>query len=192
MRLFVAVAVPEPARIALTTAVAPLRAANPDLRWTRPDSWHLTLAFLGSTSTGGRLRAQLAVGRAAATAASVDVAIDGRLGRFGDRVLWAGVDDGDGGLVALAGAVRAALADGGFDVDDRAFHAHLTLARGRQGQRLPRDRRLPRTGVPVRWTATTVALMASRSGPGGSRYRVVASWPLGTSPGSVTFERPFV
>lgn len=184
VRLFVAVPVPDPARVALSTAVAPLRAAHPDLRWTRPEGWHLTLEFLGHTSTGGRLRAQLAVGRAAAPARSVDLAIDGRLGRFGDRVLWARVDDRDGGLAALAGAARMALADHGFEVEDRAFSAHLTLARGRRGRRLPRDRRITGTGVPARWTATTVALMASRPGPGGSRYRTVATWPLGTSAGS--------
>lgn len=182
MRLFVAVAVPGPARTALADAVAPLRTAHPDLRWTLPSAWHLTLAFLGSTSTGGRLRAQHAVRRAAATAEPADLAIDGRLGRFGERVLWAGVDDRDGNLATLAGAVRTALADHGLTTDDRTFRVHLTLARGRGGLHLPRDRRVTGKGVPARWTATTVALLASRPGPGGSHYRAVATWPLGTSP----------
>lgn len=182
MRLFVAVAVPEPQRAALATAVSPLRAAHPDLRWTRPDGWHLTLAFLGRTSTGGRLRAQLAVGLAAARSVAVDLAIDGRLGRFGDRVLWVRVDDHDGRLAALAEAVRGALREHGLPVDDRAFRAHLTLARGRRGRRLPRDRWIAGTGVPARWTATRVALVTSRPEPGGNRYRAVATWPLGSSP----------
>lgn len=179
MRLFVAVVVPGPARSALATAVAPLRTAHPNLRWTHPAGWHLTLAFLGECSVAERLRAQLAVGRAAATAGGpVDLVVDGRIGRFGDRVLWARVDDRDRGLGTLADAVRTALGDHGFDVDDRAFRAHVTLARGRRGRRLPRDRRVAGTGLPVRWTATTVALMASSPGPGASRYRAVATWPL--------------
>jgi 2'-5' RNA ligase len=183
VRLFVALAVPESARGALVAAVAPLRAAHPDLRWTRPAGWHLTLAFLGAGSVGDRVRAQLAVGRAAATAAPVDLAIDGRLGRFGDRVLWAHVRDRDAGLAALADAVRIALVDHGFAVDDRAFRAHLTLARGRTGQRLPPDRRITGSGVPARWTASTVALIDSRPGADGNRYRAVATWPLGPAAG---------
>src|SRR5215831_16203447 len=47
MRLFVAIALPAGAAGELDSAVAPLRLAWPELRWTGRDAWHLTLAFLG-------------------------------------------------------------------------------------------------------------------------------------------------
>ena len=39
---------PRPVLDALDTAVAALRAECPELRWTRAEAWHLTLAFLGA------------------------------------------------------------------------------------------------------------------------------------------------
>src|SRR5690606_42044360 len=48
MRLFVAVTPPPEAVAELSSATAAARAAHPRLRWTRPDQWHLTLAFLGT------------------------------------------------------------------------------------------------------------------------------------------------
>jgi 2'-5' RNA ligase len=43
----VAIALPAVAAGELDSAVAPLRLAWPELRWTGRDAWHLTLAFLG-------------------------------------------------------------------------------------------------------------------------------------------------
>ena len=45
--MFVAIALPAAAAGELDSAVAPLRLAWPELRWTGRDAWHLTLAFLG-------------------------------------------------------------------------------------------------------------------------------------------------
>jgi 2'-5' RNA ligase len=47
MRLFVALAPPAAVLSDLDAAVAPHRAARPDLRWTGRPDWHVTLAFLG-------------------------------------------------------------------------------------------------------------------------------------------------
>ena len=47
MRLFVAVTPPPEALDELRSATADMRSARSELRWTRPDQWHLTLAFLG-------------------------------------------------------------------------------------------------------------------------------------------------
>lgn len=180
MRLFVAVTVPPTPRAVLADGVAPLRQRYRAVRWTPPGNWHLTLAFLGETSTGERLRAQVALASAARVAQPCAIAIDGRLGRFGDRVLWAVVATPDGRLPVLALAVSAALRGTGLAIDDRPFRAHLTLARARRGRPVPRPPvRLDSPSLPVAWTASTVALVASQRGQGGSTYRTVASWPLG-------------
>jgi 2'-5' RNA ligase len=173
-RLFIAVDVPDAARRALSDAVTPLRVRYDRLRWARPDTWHVTLAFLGDTPVGGRIRAIGALRRATGCAPPCDVTLSGRLGRFGDRVLWAAVEPDDGDLLALIDGIRGELGVAGLPVDDRPFRAHLTLARGRRGQSMPRARMLTAPGLPCRWSVTTVALMSSQP----SGYRTVATWPL--------------
>ena len=181
MRLFVAIDIPGDVRRVLTDAVTPLRDRHDELRWTRPATWHLTLAFLGDVSIGGRIRATTALRLATRSARPCGVALPGRLGtfrgRFGDRVLWAAIEPEGSGLQMLVDCIRRELkaADVGFD--DRPFRPHLTLARGRRGQALPRVRTLTNPGLPCRWAVPTVALMSSQSGQTG-QYRTIATWPL--------------
>jgi len=183
VRLFVALDVPASIRGALTDALAPLRARHHTLRWIPPGDWHLTLAFLGPTPIARRLRAQIALRAVASTAEPFPLLLDGRLGRFGDRVLWAAVASAGHGLTELATAVRDELASAGVVTDDRPFRAHLTVARAR------RDHTVPRVSTPLalrphagRWTVRRMALMASQPARGGGRYRAVATWPLHGAP----------
>jgi 2'-5' RNA ligase len=181
MRLFVAIDIPADVRRALSDAVTPLRDRHDELRWTRPATWHLTLAFLGDVPIGGRIRASNALHLATRSARSCGVALSGRLGsfqgRFGDRVLWAAVEPEDSGLQMLVDCIRRELNAADVEFDDRPFRPHLTLARGRRGQALPRVRALTGPGLPCRWAVPTVALMSSRQGQG-NHYRTIATWPL--------------
>jgi 2'-5' RNA ligase len=45
--VFVAISIPADVEVELGEFVDPLREARPDLRWTKPSTWHLTLQFLG-------------------------------------------------------------------------------------------------------------------------------------------------
>ncbi len=122
-------------------------------------------------------------------------------GRFGDRVLWAGLRDGrfsgaaavDGAvltvLARLAADITNAAAGAGIRMDDKPFRPHLTLARagGRVRPRL--DLRplaadlAPFEGGP--WMASEIHLIHSTLGmgpDGGAVHREIASWPLGGSP----------
>lgn len=183
MRLFVALDVPTSTRRTLAEALAPLRARHHTLRWIPPETWHLTLAFLGPTPVARRLRAQIALQSVAWTSAPFELLLDGRLGRFGDRVLWAGVASTGEGLTDLATSVRDALASAGVLTEDRPFRAHLTVARARRDHKVPRvSTPLALPGHPVQWTVRRMALMASQPERGGSRYRAVATWPLRGAP----------
>jgi 2'-5' RNA ligase len=181
--LFVALDVPAPIRHTLADAIAPLRARHDTLRWIPPGSWHLTLAFLGPTPVARRLRARIALQAVAANAPPLPLLLDGRLGRFGDRVLWVDIAAPGDGLVALADDVRGALASAGAATDDRPFRAHLTVARARRDHKVPSvSTPLALPPRPVRWTVRRIALMASQQAPTGSRYRAVATWPLRGTP----------
>jgi RNA 2',3'-cyclic 3'-phosphodiesterase len=183
MRLFVAV-VPPPAALAeLASAVAPLRAARPELRWSSADSWHLTLAFLGEVDErlldglGTRME------RAASRHRAQNVSVHGA-GAFPRpsraTVLWAGIEGDDGALSRLAESVAAGARRAGAPPAgaDRKYRPHLTLARCSQ----PSDvadlvtALAPFTGSA--WTASSVSLIRSHLGRGPARYEPLGSWPL--------------
>ncbi len=50
MRLFVGIALADAVVRELESVVARLRSSDSGLRWTEPDSWHITLQFLGNTT----------------------------------------------------------------------------------------------------------------------------------------------
>ncbi|MGH3783890.1 MAG: 2'-5' RNA ligase family protein [Pseudonocardiaceae bacterium] len=51
MRLFVALTPPDEVVEALRVCTHELRECAPELRWTRPEQWHVTLAFLGEVGS---------------------------------------------------------------------------------------------------------------------------------------------
>lgn len=173
-RMFVALYPPDAARAELREAIAPeLRHTTRGLRWTPPDDWHITLAFLGDVddTTVAALRARLAgIGHP-----PLRLALQGG-GSFGRRVLWAGVGGDLAGLTTLADAVRKAAAAAGIALEDLEFHPHLTLARARRGRNLRPlvDQLAGFAGIP--WQAQAVYLVESRPGP---RYVPLDSWELG-------------
>jgi RNA 2',3'-cyclic 3'-phosphodiesterase len=182
MRLFVAIALPDSAAGELDSAVAPLRQAWPELRWTGRGAWHLTLAFLGEVDekVTGNLAERLE--RAAARHAPLTLSLGGA-GAFPGtgraRVLWTGVQGDRRGLAALAGSVGAGVRRAGAPPasEGRRYEPHLTLARCRA----PADvRTLVETlagfaGTP--WTAGEIYLIHSRL-QGEPRYETLGTWPL--------------
>ncbi|MFL1376196.1 MULTISPECIES: RNA 2',3'-cyclic phosphodiesterase [unclassified Nocardiopsis] len=192
MRLFVALTPPPEVVDAVLGAREPGLRHTPDLRWTRPRDWHLTLAFLGEVPDDLLPGLTDALGAAVGGHDPFDLTVDG-WGVFPyphrDRaaVLWAGVGGDTGALAALAADVRAAAAaaaTGGPPGEDRVYVPHLTVARSRP----PRDLAdlLAELGGGPRapWPARDVHLVESRPGRQ-DRYRTARTWALGwkTDPG---------
>lgn len=168
-RLFTALLPPEPVLASLRQELDrhPGDRGGRRVRWTTMAQWHVTLGFYGTDDPVARedwLRPRLA-GLAAPT-----LWLEGA-GTF-RGVLWTGVL-GEG-LRDVAEAARP-------DHEERAFHGHLTLARGPAQGVLGRWRRALTGYRSPEWTATEVVLMRSDSGgPGqGPRYTVVERFPLG-------------
>jgi 2'-5' RNA ligase len=184
MRLFVALTPPVEVIEELRQATAALRAELPALRWTRPEQWHLTLAFLGEVDDRARTDLAERLARVAARAAPLTLSV-GAAGRFGDRVLWVRVRGETDGLRKLAASVRAAARRARLPVEDRAYRPHLTLARGRGDVDLRSavDALAEFDGSP--WTASWLHLVRSQlgGGPDGTaRHEPLRSWPLAGSP----------
>ncbi|HEY2614846.1 MAG TPA: RNA 2',3'-cyclic phosphodiesterase [Chthoniobacterales bacterium] len=122
--------------IELTSTSAQLLARlDPHLRgvrWLAPEQMHLTLSFLGNTSSEAEeaLRKNLS----AISWKPFFLPIIG-LGSFPGKgrpnVIWVGVGPGHPHLFQLYKRVQEAALHAGLEPDLRAFHPHITLARCR-------------------------------------------------------------
>ncbi|MGW2252305.1 RNA 2',3'-cyclic phosphodiesterase [Kitasatospora sp. NPDC001660] len=191
MRLFVAVLPPVEALQGLFDAVAPVRGlpGADRLRWTTVEGWHLTLAFLGQVSEERLPELEAGLAAVAETNPAHHLRFAGA-GRFGDRVLWAGVDGQTYALRRLAEAVYEATADVTGEVDAFSFHPHLTLARA--GSSRGHRRAVLRVAAAEleglaaalaeyrgpEWEAAELHLMKSEPAGGTMRYETVRAWPL--------------
>jgi len=131
LRLFAAVEIPEDIRGNLAEAVRPVRERFPKARWVPIQNQHVTVKFLGSTYPRLVEWVTGSISAVAGRHAPFPTRVEG-LGTFPSgrkaRVLWAGLDDGDGRLERLAAALDEALARE-FAPEKRAFTPHLTVAR---------------------------------------------------------------
>ena len=174
MRGFVALPLPDDCRNLVADELAPLQRRHDQLRWTSPQGWHLTLAFLGEL--GDEAEAVAAVSAAAAGVEPFELATtDG--GRFGDAVLWLGVDaEPPGALDTLARRIREELGGRGIEIDEGSFRPHVTLARSRRGRERVGRSLVDAVRIPSRrWRADRLELWESILGRGPARYEVVAS-----------------
>jgi 2'-5' RNA ligase len=203
-RLFVAAALPEDAAGTVRSIVDEVRAeplpdGARDVRWVRLDGLHLTLRFLGPTAED-RVEPTATVVRAVASAAAGPVDLElGGAGTFPPhgrpRALWIGIAAGAEALAQLAVDLNTALADAGWERDDRPFRAHLTLARsdGVPAGTLVADRlaaALADRRIAAR--VASIGLFESVTGGGPARYVPVTSIPLGPEPdeASGVYHRP--
>jgi len=150
-----------------------------------PEKFHVTLGLLSLADSDARQRAEAALVEAAA-APPPTVTFPG-LDSFGDRVLFAKVEDasGDGRLAAVAAASKLALEAHGFP-NQPQFAPHVTLAKTSKA-RTRRRLKIPKTAwaaladAPAAGTQTlgTIELTAMAGDDGNGGYPVVAAAPLG-------------
>ncbi len=187
-----AVLPPVPALQGLADAVAPLRAlpGADRLRWTAAEGWHLTLAFLGEVPAERLPELEAGLAAVAEVHPVHRLRIAGP-GRFGDRVLWIGVEGQTWALRRLAEAVTEATAGVTAETADAfAFHPHLTLARA--GSSRGRRRAVQRVAAAEldglaaaladyrgpEWAAAELHLMRSDPAGGLAHYESLRSWAL--------------
>jgi len=167
LRLFVALDLPPDAVAALAVVGT---AADPESwRAVKPDTLHVTLAFLGA--------------RPPADVAAIDPIVAAEDGGPAPRleiervlglpprrarVLTVALDDPDGTLSALQARLSAALAQAGlYTPETRPFRPHVTVARLRPRQRAPRA--TPDVEA-HEFHGTAVTLYRSTTHPTGARY----------------------
>ncbi len=135
MRLFVALDIDPRIRERITAFRDQMRRLAPDVRWVAPETFHVTLQFLGETTELEEIR------RALEPVQCEPITLSFRDAGFfpnprAPRVFWVGIQS-DEHLQALVSAVSHALAPLGFERDTGLFTPHLTLARSGSGRPKP-------------------------------------------------------
>ncbi len=135
IRSFIAVPVPPETVATLSAVQGRLRPTAGNVKWVSPDSFHITLKFLGGVEQE-RLRQTWQAVRAALAESPPFVFTVRGVGAFPTarrvRVVWAGVEHGRAELTELAQRVEQATLTTGFAPEGRPFQAHLTLGRVRE------------------------------------------------------------
>jgi 2'-5' RNA ligase len=167
-----------------------MRAYAPDVRWVGPETFHITVQFLGETPLVEEIRNALQQAHSAA----IPIAFRGT-GFFPNanspRVFWVGIE-ADERLQLVAEAVGDVLRPLGFERDAAPFKPHLTLARSGSGRPKPvrgehasaglRALRVKLEGVPPAdfgtMTAREFCLYQSTLSSAGAKYTKLATVPL--------------
>ena len=135
MRLFVALDIEPTIRQRITHFRERLRPLAPDVRWVDPETFHVTLQFLGETKKADEIRNALQLVK------SAPVALTFRGAGFfphanAPRVFWVGIES-DEKLQVLVDALGEKLKPLGFEPDAGPLTPHLTLARSGSGRPKP-------------------------------------------------------
>jgi len=185
--MFVAVVPPEEVLEHLEEYVGPRRESSP-FRWTLPEQWHLTLAFLADVPDRALDDLVERLARAARKRSPMSTRVAGggafpNVGRA--KVLWAGLELAETDRIELSRAAtgaRAAAGRAGIEVDGQRFRPHLTLARMNRPVEATKWVRVLDAYAGPSWTVDELALVASYLGEGPRgrpRYEVVDRFSLG-------------
>lgn len=160
------------------------RSADGRIRWEKPGNLHITIKFLGDVSVSridpinGILRDVAAQTPGFGVCA---IGLDAFPSARRPRVLYLHVDDPEGRLTAMAGAVDDGLGPLGFPVERRPFVGHVTLGRAGRDSRIGSMEEQLRAVSPSSVGDIEVEelwLMESELTPNGSIYTPLSRAPM--------------
>ena len=193
MRVFVGLDIPDSVRAAISRYIDGVRNFAPDVTWVRPESFHVTLKFIGEQKPEQveQLKQSLTIVKGT----PFDIGFHD-VGFFPNgkrpRVFWVGIHASDA-LPNLASGVDHAVALTGVLLETHPYKPHLTLSRSGSGR--PRaghadrpDSKLARLADRLKslpqpdfgtMTAREFYLYESKLSPKGAQYTKLHAFPLG-------------
>jgi 2'-5' RNA ligase len=139
IRTFMAVAISDAVRGKLTEIQALLKQTGADIGWVAPTQIHLTILFLGHVFESQASALATATDGITAMYRPCTLEVKG-MGYFGrpqsPRVIWAGLTGNVQPLLALQRAIATVAKKTGIFSDDKPFHPHLTIGRGRSARNM--------------------------------------------------------
>ena len=190
MRLFIALDIDADIGARITDFRNQMRQLAPDVRWVEPESFHVTLQFLGETKKLAEIQSALRRAKGLPITLAFHDA-----GFFptpkSPRVFWVGIES-DQNLRELATSIADVLRPLGFERDKGPFKPHLTLARAGSGRPRPLAGERSAPGLqrvrarvealrPLEFgtmTAREFCLYESKLSPAGAQYTRLARYPL--------------
>jgi RNA 2',3'-cyclic 3'-phosphodiesterase len=194
MRLFIALDIDDAIRSRLSRFVEGVTGFAPDARWVKPESLHITLKFIGEQPDHAVERIEQALSQSDSIKSEIHFRGYGFFPTAKSaRVFWIGME-ADPQLATLAATIDDKMSSLGIPKEDRAFSAHLTLARAGSGSGSPRRNKTDRpnhvfqrlqeklAALPAPEFGTMMAreffLYQSQLSPKGSKYTKLATFDL--------------
>ncbi len=188
LRVFIAIELPTHVCDAIQKQTARLREAlgNDFVRWVPTQNMHLTLKFLGDTSSSYLDFLKQMLIREADSCLQFDLQLGG-LGAFPNsrkpRLIWIGIH-APSNLASLQKNIEAGTTRLGYEQEERVFSPHLTIGRARQNVS-PTDLQKIRVALDAIQLGNigiarvdSIHLFKSDLQPGGSIYTKLFSAPL--------------
>ena len=162
-------------------------AGSEAVRWTLPEQWHLTLAFLPKVDEDRLTRLGQGLGEVANSCGTPPRLAVAGVGRFGASTLWWALAPDparDRWLAQLARHVRRVCRSSGVATDDSRWRPHITIGRVRRDAPAGTARHWVDALAGCRseeWTPAAVALVTSVTGPV-LTHTTTGTWPLAANP----------
>jgi RNA 2',3'-cyclic 3'-phosphodiesterase len=174
-RLFIAISLPKD----WLEVLARMQHREQRLRWTRVETMHLTLRFIGNVEEDAIPAISDALGHIAMPRFTLEMTnVSAFPNERHPRVIYVGANGGDE-LMSLAEQVNRAI-EPVIGPADLPFRPHITLARVERDSE--RDARVyfaeEQTPPADRFVVERFSLFESHLHPGGARHEVLASFPL--------------
>lgn len=139
-------------------------------RPTLPVTMHMTLVFCGNVPEKRVLQMQMVAART--RIAPFDYAIDTAGCFAGPQVAWLASDSPPKGLFELQRTLFQSIREANFEVDDRTFRPHITVARHITSAFEP----YPIT--PLTWPVRAFSLVHAIQSGNSIKYETLDTWPL--------------
>jgi 2'-5' RNA ligase len=188
LRVFIAIELPAHVCDAIQKQIVRLRQTlgNDLIRWVPTQNMHLTLKFLGDTTTAYLDFLKQMLSREAESHPQFNLQLGG-LGAFPNsrrpRLLWIGIH-APADLVSLQRSIEEGTTRLGYEQEERAFSPHLTIGRVRQNIGPPELQKI-RTALDTIQLGNigiarvdSIHLLKSDLQPSGSIYTKLFSAPL--------------
>lgn len=138
IRSFISIPITPAITSAAVKMIKKLKPLDDGIKWVPVDNLHLTLKFLGEVDNVEIPDVCKAIRKVTDTIEPFELSFAGT-GGFPNaekpRILYAGVQDPTGNLVAMVSGLETELADLGFKPEPRDYTPHLTLGRTRSSSR---------------------------------------------------------